>query len=77
MLTIKKIAIENSRGICLPVTVDSVKSGKTTSTLIYGRNGTGESSIVDAWERLLNFNIENLRREGISANDFPRNNLLI
>ncbi len=71
MLKIKKITIENFRGLRLPVSVDFVKGNKTTSALIYGRNGTGKSSIVDAWEWLLNFNIENLRREGISASDFP------
>jgi AAA15 family ATPase/GTPase len=71
MLKIKKITIENFRGLRLPISVDFVKGSKTTSALIYGRNGTGKSSIVDAWEWLLNFNIENLRREGISANDFP------
>jgi hypothetical protein len=71
MLKIKKITIENFRGLRFPVSVDFVKGSKTTSALIYGRNGTGKSSIVDAWEWLLNFNIENLRREGISATDFP------
>lgn len=71
MLKIKKITIENFRGLRLPVSVDFVKGSKTTSALIYGRNGTGKSSIVDAWEWLLNFNIENLKREGISATDYP------
>ncbi len=71
MLKIKKITIENFRGLRLPVSVDFVKGSKATSVLIYGRNGTGKSSIVDAWEWLLNFKIENLRREGVSAADFP------
>lgn len=71
MLKIKKITIENFRGLRLPITVDFLKGNITSSALIYGRNGTGKSSIVDAWEWLLNFNIENLRREGISATDFP------
>ncbi len=71
MLKIKKITIENFRGLRLPVSVDFVKGGKTTSALIYGRNGTGKSSIVDAWEWLHKFNIETLRREGILLTDFP------
>jgi AAA15 family ATPase/GTPase len=71
MLKIKKITIENFRGLRLPVSVDFVKGNKITSALIYGRNGTGKSSIVDAWEWLLNNSIENLEREGISLADLP------
>jgi recombinational DNA repair ATPase RecF len=71
MLKLKKITIENFRGVRFPLVIDFVKSNKTTSALIYGRNGTGKSSIVDAWEWLLNFNIENLRREGVVFTDFP------
>lgn len=71
MLKIKKITIENFRGLRLPLVVDFVKSNKATSALIYGRNGTGKSSIVDAWEWLLNFKIENLSREGVLFTDFP------
>jgi hypothetical protein len=71
MLKIKKITIENFRGLRLPLDVDFVKGSKATSALIYGRNGTGKSSIVDAWEWLLNFNIENLRREGVLLTDLP------
>lgn len=50
MLKIKKLTIENFRGLRLPISIDFVKGKKTTSALIYGRNGTGKSSIVDAWE---------------------------
>lgn len=71
MLKIKKITIENFRGLRLPVSVDFVKGNKMTSALIYGRNGTGKSSIVDAWEWLLNTSIENLERGGISLADLP------
>lgn len=71
MLKIKKLTIENFRGLRLPISIDFVKGKKTTSALIYGRNGTGKSSIVDAWEWLLNTSIENLDREGISLADLP------
>lgn len=71
MLKIKKITIENFRGLRLPVTIDFVKNNKATSALIYGRNGTGKSSMVDAWEWLHKFNIENLSREGVSVTDLP------
>ncbi len=52
MLKIKTIIIENFRGVRLPIVIDFVKGNKLTSALIYGRNGTGKSSIVDAWEWL-------------------------
>lgn len=71
MLKVKKITIENFRGLRLPVSVDFVKGSSTTSALIYGRNGTGKSSIVDAWEWLHKFYIESLSREGISLSDLP------
>ncbi len=71
MLKIKKITVENFRGLRLPVSIDFVKGSRTTSALIYGRNGTGKSSMVDAWEWLHKFNIENLSREGILLTDLP------
>lgn len=71
MLKINKITIENFRGIKLPLTIDFVKGGRHSSVLIYGRNGTGKSSIVDAWEWLNNFEIISLKKEGVSARDYP------
>nr|QNO47374.1 hypothetical protein LNGCCOLK_00052 [Methanosarcinales archaeon ANME-2c ERB4] len=43
MLKIKKITIENFRGIKPPLTIDFVKGGSYSSVLIYGRNGTGKA----------------------------------
>ena len=71
MLKIKKITVENFRGLRLPVSIDFIKGNKTTSALIYGRNGTGKSSMVDAWEWLHKFYIENLSREGVLLTDLP------
>jgi hypothetical protein len=71
MLKIKKITVENFRGLRLPVSIDFVKGNKATSALIYGRNGTGKSSMVDAWEWLHKFYIENLSREGVLLTDLP------
>lgn len=71
MLRIKKITIENFRGIKLPTTIDFEKGGKATSAILYGRNGTGKSSIVDAWEWLLSFGIKKLSGEGFSQRDYP------
>ena len=71
MLKINKITIENFRGIKSPVILDFIKGGNSTSALIYGRNGTGKSSIVDSWEWLINSKIEFLTKEGVSERDYP------
>jgi len=71
MLKIKKITIENFRGLRLPLSIDFFKGGNYTSAVLYGRNGTGKSSIVDAWEWLNSFEIQQLSREGVSFLDFP------
>jgi len=71
MLKINTITIENFRGIKSPVIIDFIKGGRPTSALIYGRNGTGKSSIVDAWEWLINSKIEYLSKEGVSERDYP------
>ncbi|MFV8351733.1 hypothetical protein [Flavobacterium sp. XS2P14] len=71
MLKINKITVENFRGIKSPVILDFIKGGNSTSALIYGRNGTGKSSIVDSWEWLINSKIEFLTKEGVSERDYP------
>jgi len=71
MLKINKITIENFRGIKSPVNIDFYKGGRPTSALIYGRNGTGKSSIVDGWEWLNNSKIDYLSKEGVSEKDYP------
>lgn len=70
-MKIKKVTIENFRGIKLPVSLDFIKGSNPSSVIIYGRNGTGKSSIVDAWEWLHNFDIKILSKEGVSAKDYP------
>src|ERR1700733_14157028 len=71
MLKVKQIVIENFRGLRLPITIDFEKGGIKSSVAIYGRNGTGKSSIIDAWEWLINFEIDDLNKEGVSAKDYP------
>jgi hypothetical protein len=71
MLKINKITIENFRGIKSPVIIDFIKGRNSTSALIYGRNGTGKSSIVDSWEWLINSKIDYLTKEGVSERDYP------
>jgi len=71
MLKIKKIKVENFRGLRLPLEIEFLKGGNYTSAILYGRNGTGKSSIVDAWEWLNSFEIQQLSREGVTFLDFP------
>lgn len=71
MLTIKTITVENFRGIKIPLILDFFKGGRPTSAILYGRNGTGKSSIVDAWEWLINFEIKELQKENVSTADYP------
>lgn len=71
MLSVKSITIENFRGIKIPLVIELSKGGNPTSAILYGRNGTGKSSIVDAWEWLLNFEIKDLQKENVSTSDYP------
>ncbi len=51
MVEIRKIAISGFRGVNTPpLELDFKKGHSLQSMMIYGRNGTGKSSIVDAWE---------------------------
>ncbi len=69
MIKLKKITIENFRGIKNPIELDF---SQKKSIVIYGRNGTGKSSIVDAWEWINNnYKIGHLNREGVFQKDYP------
>jgi hypothetical protein len=70
-MKIHKITIENFRGIKIPLVLDFKKGKNHTSVALYGRNGNGKSSIVDAWEWLYSNKIEHLAREGAAAKEFP------
>ncbi len=71
MLKIKKITIENFRGIKPRLEFDFKKGKNLTSLAIYGKNGSGKSSIVDAWEWLHHLKIDHLAREDAGAKDYP------
>lgn len=70
-MRIKKIIIENFRGIKRPLILDFKKGNNYSSVALYGRNGNGKSSIVDSWEWLYSNKIEHLAREGAAAKEFP------
>ncbi len=69
MNKIKKIVITGFRGIKNTFEVDF--SSKGNSIIIYGRNGTGKSSITDAWEWALSKEIEHLKRENAGPSSYP------
>lgn len=71
MTRVKNIKIKNFRGIKTELDFPFRKGGNYTSLAIYGKNGTGKSSIVDAWEWLLNYRIEYLAREGAGEKAYP------
>jgi len=72
MSEIKKITISGFRGINFPpLELDFQKNGNIYSMMIYGKNGSGKSSIVDAWEWLFTNKIEHLAREGAGGRAFP------
>ncbi|HEC88940.1 MAG TPA: hypothetical protein ENI52_06470 [Thermoplasmata archaeon] len=65
---IKKITISGFRGINFPLVLDFAKGN---SLVIYGRNGTGKSSITDAWEWFHTGKIKHLAREGAGEQSYP------
>jgi len=69
---IQKITISGFRGINTPpLELDFQKGKSIQSMMIYGRNGSGKSSIVDAWEWLYSGKIEHLAHEGAKERAFP------
>lgn len=64
MYPIKWIKIEGFRGILLELELDFRKGRNPASMIVYGHNGTGKSSITDAWEWFHTDYIGHLRREG-------------
>lgn len=71
MLKIKKIAIQNFRGISHLLEFNFKKGYQLTSIALYGKNGSGKSSIVDAWEWFYNLKISYLAREDVGEKDYP------
>lgn len=66
-MKIKNITIETFRGISNSITVDFSKNENPISTIFFGDNGTGKSSIVDAVE----FNLKGkLERSDSMNNEF-------
>lgn len=71
MTEIKEIRISGFRGIKACLHLQFKRDNSFQSMVIYGRNGTGKSSITDAWEWLQTEKIEHLRREGAGPSSYP------
>ena len=50
MTLVKKIVVSAFRGVLTPLEIDFARGGACQSMILYGANGTGKSSITDAWE---------------------------
>lgn len=74
MKPIRKIKIEGFRGILASLPLDFIRGNQPTSMALFGTNGTGKSSITDAWEWFHTGKIYHLRREGAKESSFPNVN---
>jgi len=74
MTPIRQVTIGGFRGILSPLPLEFVKGKTPRSMVIYGRNGTGKSSITDAWEWFHTEKIGHLAREGAGPSSFPHRN---
>lgn len=71
MTCIERIIISGFRGILSPLEIDFVQGTNCQSMILYGANGTGKSSITDAWEWLITGKIQHLAREGAEEGAYP------
>lgn len=71
MPTIEMLTISGFRGILTPLKLSFERNRRVASMVIYGRNGTGKSSITDAWEWLHAGKIQRLAREGAGERSYP------
>ena len=69
---IQRVTISGFRGINTPPLELNFQKGRSIqSMMIYGKNGSGKSSIVDAWEWLYSRKIKHLAREDAKERAFP------
>ncbi|WP_396216990.1 AAA family ATPase [Gemmatimonas sp.] len=71
MIRMKRIVLQGFRGALAPLPIELTRGGPPVSVAIYGRNGTGKSSVTDAWEWLLTGRVEHLAREGAGPSSYP------
>ena len=71
MVKLKRLSVCGFRGILAPLTIDLTHDGQPCSAVIYGRNGTGKSSLTDSWEWLWCERVDHLAREGAEQGSYP------
>ncbi len=71
MSKIKKIVISGFRGVLHPLELDFCRNGIPRPGIVYGGNGTGKSSLTDAWEWFTTGKIQHLAREGAKDAAYP------
>lgn len=74
MTVINKMTICGFRGVLASLSLNFSKNNFLQSMVIYGRNGTGKSSITDAWEWVHTEKIMHLAREGAGPGSYPHKN---
>jgi hypothetical protein len=73
-LAVRSIRLRGFRGMLAPFEVPL--SGKTASGIVHGRNGSGKSSITDAWEFLHVGRIGHLAKEGAGPESYAHRKAL-
>jgi hypothetical protein len=71
MFPVKQILICGFRGIPSLLPINLEEGDKVKSLILYGGNGTGKSSITDAWEWVTSGKIAHLAREGAEESAYP------
>jgi len=70
-MPVKKFSIGGFRGVLSPLPLEFTRGQSERSMIIYGRNGTGKSSITDGWEWFHSGKIEHLAKEGAGESSYP------
>lgn len=71
MSPVERITIAGFRGLPVPLEISFLEGKNPKSLILYGRNGTGKSSITDGWEWLTTGKIAHLAREGAEEGSYP------
>lgn len=72
MRKLRRISVAGFRGALAETVLELIGGdGRPTSAVIYGRNGTGKSTITDAWEWIASGSIGHLSREGAGPSSYP------
>lgn len=74
MYPVKSLLISGFRGIRSTLELDFMRGKNPSSMVVYGRNGTGKSSITDAWEWFHSGTIGHLKREGAGPSAYCHSN---